>query len=381
MFVPIKAVDMSLSRFTGILYLLTIIPELKSFIRTDRIGNILLPAWIFFGFLTVVSLLNINEISKEYFNMVVFQNTLFFWFLINHERKDYMIIEKGMFCFVLGSILLVVLFFAGIGVVYEKGNRLSMFGDNQNSIGIKMVVSSIVLFITVTQNRLNLGRYRYLLLLIIPFMLIFIRETGSRLSIITFILAFMTGTILYKTKNNLVKIGILIGGAMALILIGFLLIQSDTLVNRMESTSNLGDLGERDLIWKTIFPIIQENPIVGIGNTGYEFQTNLIWGRYVSPHNVILELLCLTGLIGLTLYFTFMFQVIRRGYEPYKRYGLLLPVLLIIPILGMLLSSHMLESKIAWCIFAYIVSSSAIAIKSLRNHRNKIFLSENPLCN
>jgi len=371
MFVPLNAVGLSLSRFTGILYLLTIIPELESFVRTDRIGTTLLPVWVYFGFLTIMSISNINEISKDYFNMVVFQNILFFWFLINHERKDYMIIERGMFCFALGSILLLLLFFAGIGVDYEKGNRLSMFGDNQNSLGIKMTVSSIILFVTVAQNRLNFGSVRYLLLLIIPFMLIFIRETGSRLSIIAFVLAFIAGAILYKAKNYLVKIGILFGSVISLIFIGILLFQSETMINRLENTSKSGDLGERDLIWKTIYPIIQENPITGIGSTGYEFQTNLIWGRYVSPHNVVLEILCLTGLIGLTLYLAFMLQVFEQGYQSYKRNGWLLPVLLIIPIMGMLLSSHMLESKIAWCIFAYIVSSSAIAIKSLKNPQNK----------
>ena len=371
----------SIAKLSAIIYFITIAPQLPQFIRIDNLLSVLSPIWIFIGFLTFMSMINNNELSSGFIYSPLILNMIIFWMLINHERKDYLIIEKGMFCFALGSILLVLLFFAGIGVNYETGNRLSMFGDNQNSIGIKMAVSAIILLLMVTQNRLNMGRFRYIFLLIIPFMLIFIRETGSRQSILAFILAFLTGTVFYKTQTKMIKVGILIGSVLVLISIGILLMQNNTLIERFQSTSNSGDLGERDYIWRSIFPIIQGNPIIGVGKTGYEMQTTIMWGRYESPHNVILEILCYTGIIGLSLYLAFIFQVFKRGYQSYKKDGWLLPMLLIIPIMGQLLGGHILESKLGWSIYAYIISSSAIAIKSLNNHPKKQLLSEDPLCN
>jgi len=239
-----------------------------------------------------------------------------------------------------------------------------MFGDNQNALGLKMVVSSIIILTTVIQNRLNLGWYRYLFLFAIPLMLIFIGETGSRVSALAFLLAFVTAVILFKTKNNLNKIISIISGSIILILMGFLLIQSGKLLDRLKDTSSTGDLGERDIIWRTITPIITKNPIVGVGETGYDFLTTEFFGNVISPHNVILEVLCYTGLIGLFLYLTFIIRVFMRGYKSYKSNDWLLPLLLMAPIMGSLLSGQILDDKTGWVIFAYIISTSAIKYQS-----------------
>lgn len=349
----------SIAKFTALIYFITIIPQIPQFLRIDNLKTVLFPLWIFFGFLTFMSIININELFSDFIFAPFLLNIIIFWILINHERKDYLIIEKGLLWFVLGTVVLVLLFFAGIGVEYEEG-RLSMFGDNQNTLGIKVTVSSIILIVSVIQNRLNLGWYRYLFLIIIPFMLIFIAETGSRQSVIAFVLAFLMGAVLYKAKTNLSKISILVGSLICLIFIGILLMQSEIMIQRLENTSNSGDLGSRDLIWKTIFPIIKENPIVGIGKTGYDFQSFVIFGRFQKPHNVFLEILCYTGIIGLFIYLTFTFQVMKISYLTYKKNGMLLSLLFISPILGMFISGHILGTKICWLIFAYMVSSSAI---------------------
>jgi len=360
---PIGSGETSIAKMTALIYFLSIVPQFPQFIRTDCLGSILLPIWIFFGLLTTMSLININPLFTEFFNRTIFLNIILFWILINHERKDYMIIEKGLISYAFGSFVLSLLFFAGIGITYTQG-RLSMFGDNQNALGLKMVVSSIIILTTVIQNRLNLGWYRYLFLFAIPLMLIFIGETGSRVSALAFLLAFVTAVILFKTKNNLNKIISIISGSIILILMGFLLIQSGKLLDRLKDTSSTGDLGERDIIWRTITPIITKNPIVGVGETGYDFLTTEFFGNVISPHNVILEVLCYTGLIGLFLYLTFIIRVFMRGYKSYKSNDWLLPLLLMAPIMGSLLSGQILDDKTGWVIFAYIISTSAIKYQS-----------------
>jgi O-antigen ligase len=350
----------SIAKLTAIIYFITIVPEITEFIRIDGLKSVIFPLWIFFGFLTFMSMININELFSNFFWTPIFLNIAVFWLLINHVRKDYMVIEKAMLWYVLGSVVLVLLYFAGIGVEYV-GGRLSMFGDNQNALGVKMTVSLIILLISVTQNRLNIGWYRYFFLFMIPFMVIFIRETGSRVSVISLVSAFLVGTLLYKTKSKFVKIGIVIGSTIVLILIAVLLMQSDILVDRMDSTVTSGNLSSRDQIWNAILPIIKGNPITGIGKTGYDFQFTLIWGKAESPHNVILEILCYTGIIGLFIYLTFLFQVSKIGYQTYNKYGRLLPLLLFIPMMGLLFTGQILEVKIGWIIFAYIVSNSAIS--------------------
>ena len=359
MWVPLESSELSFAKITAMIYFLSILPQLPQFIRTENVKSVLLPALFFFALLTSISIYNINEQFSEFFDMPIFLNIIIFGLLINHGRKDYMIIEKGMLFYLLGSVVLLMFFFAGIGVRYI-GGRVSMFGDNQNQLGLKMAISSIILLLAVIQNRLKIGWYRYLFFIPLPFMLYFIGKTGSRSATIAIVLAIVSGVILYKTKTSINKVMVVLFGSIFVILMGVLLMQNETLTSRLKATSESGDLGERDKIWKAASAIIMENPIIGVGKTGYANEFTEIWGAVESPHNVIIEVLCYTGIIGLFIYFIFLYQVFSRAYNTYQLNGWLLPLLLIIPVMGHILSGQILESKSGWVILAYMVSSTAI---------------------
>lgn len=368
----------SVSKFTGWIYLLTIIPQINNFIKTDRIKAFLLPICSFFVLLTLVSLININPVSYSFFEFSIFQNIFLFLFLLNHERKEPSVLEKGMLAFALGSVALALLFYAGIGIEYE-GGRVRIFGDNSNGIGLRMSISVTILFLAIVQNRLKLGKARYLFLLPIPVMLLLLVETGSRVAFISFALIFVAGVSLFKTKKIWGKISIFSIGSLALIYSWLFLVLPEIVGQRLLLTYEERDLAGRDVIWQELFPLIKDNPIVGVGITGYSYFTKLSLGTLVSPHNVILEVLCYTGIIGLVAYLLFIFRVFDKGYKKYKKDGLLLPLLLISPVVGMILSGQILVSKIGYVIFAYIVASSAFipkpetldSVPALNTYRNR----------
>jgi len=355
----------SVSKLTGFIYLLTIIPNISNYSKTNIIKPFLLPIWFFFGLLTFVSIINVNNMHYDFFDLTIFQNIFLFWFLINHERKERLVLEKGMLSFALGSVALALLLFAGIGIEYEDG-RVRIFGDNSNIIGLRMSISMAILILATAQNRLKLGKARFLLLLPIPIMLRLLAETGSRVAFISFALVFLTAVVLFKTKRILVKISVFSVGSIALIYSWIFMVKSETLVQRLLQSYNEGDLAGRDLIWQGLFPLIESNPILGVGKTGYDNFTKITFGSLSSPHNVILEVLCYTGIIGLIIYLYFLFRVFNKGYKNYKTEGLLLPLLLISPVFGMLFSGQILGIKIGWVIFAYIVGSSVF-----KQHQNQ----------
>jgi O-antigen ligase len=136
------------------------------------------------------------------------------------------------------------------------------------------------------------------------------------------------------------------------------------MANRLLIIYERGDLGGRDVIWQELYPLIGGNPVLGVGETGYAYFAQTTFGRYTSPHNVILEVLCFTGIIGLIIYSLFLFRVFNKGYQHYKTEGLLLPLLLISPVIGMLITGHIIGVKIGWIIFSYIVGSSVFKQKS-----------------
>ena len=282
-----------------------------------------------------------------------------FWFLIIHERKDPFVLEKGMLSFAFGSVVLALLFYAGIGIEYED-DRVKIFGDNENLIGLRMSISMAILAVTIVQNRLNFGKLRYLLLIPIPIMLQLMVETGSRVAFISFALVFVTGIVLFRTKKIIGKILVLTAGTITSIILWIQMIQSSTLIQRLLFIFEKRELGGRQLIWEELLPLIESNPIFGVGKTGYYYFSQINFGLPTSPHNVVLEVLCYTGIVGSIIYLNFLYLILKKGYQKYKREGLLLPLLLLLPVLGMLVSGQILEVKMGWVIFAYIVGGSVL---------------------
>jgi O-antigen ligase len=169
---------------------------------------------------------------------------------------------------------------------------------------------------------------------------------------------------LYKTNTKWKKAVVFMVGAFLLIFILAVFIRQEEITQRLIRTIQEGDLAERDIVWSSVLPVWLDNPIFGIGTTGYEYFTYSTAGRYISPHNVILEVLCLTGIVGLIFYLIFLIRIIGISYQTYIHNKLLLPVLLLVPVFGLLMSAQLLDVKIGWVIFAYIVANSIYLSKS-----------------
>jgi O-antigen ligase len=155
-----------------------------------------------------------------------------------------------------------------------------------------------------------------------------------------------------------------------------MILESELLRFRLLQSAE-GNLSGRDKIWSHLVPLIKENFLFGVGQTGYNYHSIITWGIVRSPHNVILEVICLTGFVGLIIYLLFLFNVFKRGFQAYEHQGLLLPILFGIPVAGLLLSGQILGQKIGWMIFAYIIGSTVIKLPQLSiNIKNA-----HPLCN
>ena len=202
-------------------------------------------------------------------------------------------------------------------------------------------------------------------------MLTLMAESGSRVAFLSFILAFIAGGFLFQTKKVWAKILVLGIGALAFLAVWQFLMQIEVLNTRLLMSIEERDLSERDIIWQRLLPLIKSNPLFGVGKTGYADFTQIIFGQFTSPHNVFIEVLCLTGITGLFIYLVFLYRIFKGSYLLYKAESLLLPLLLIIPVLGLLLSGQILFVKIGWVIFAYI-SGSSITNKTESAHNPQI---------
>lgn len=350
----------STSKFVSILYLISISFDIKNFIISKGIKKFYLPWIVFFLYLTLISILNIGFYTEidHIFDSTLLLNILFFIFLVNHERKSPGVLLKGFLSFVFGAILLGILYYYNIGVEYNYG-RMTMFGDNQNKIATRIAVSIIFIFYFTTTKRVIKRKIKYLLLLPLPLLLQLLFETASRVSFLSIVLAILIGVILNKELKLKRKI-IVIGSLVAFIMyFGPTLYQkSELLVDRLTDIEEKGVTSSRDMVWQNALDIIGSNPIFGVGKSGYIEKSILISGRNMSPHNVVLEVWALTGLIGLFLFLLFLFRIFKTSYLSFKFDKFMLPFLLLIPILGQIITGQVLGHKLYWAIFALCVAST-----------------------
>ncbi|MGN6802246.1 MAG: hypothetical protein ACTHJN_10085 [Ginsengibacter sp.] len=254
----------SISKLVGFFYFFSIINELPEFFTIASFKKYAVPLLAFFLYLCIVNFVNINSISSVFIDFSILQDIILFIFLVNHERKDPGILQKGLVSFAFGAVVLSFCFKIGIGVSLEDG-RVTLFGDNQNVIGIKEAIGCIVLLLTIIQNPLKLKRWRFLLLLFVPMMLLLMAQTGSRVSFFSFGMMFIVGLILFQTKRIFIKSFILIIG----LLIGFIIWQylsrSSILYERLQMTEHKHDIGGRDRVWDVVVPFLEEILFLGKG--------------------------------------------------------------------------------------------------------------------
>jgi O-antigen ligase len=346
--------SLSISKLTGFLYFIMIFPSLNSFLTRNEAKPVLRVIWIFFGLLTLVNMFNVNILFNNFIEFTILQNIILFWILLNHGTYESQLLEKGMLSFAIGSVFLAGFFYFGIGIGFGEDGSVKIFGDNQNTIGLRMCISIFVLLLAVIQNNLHLGKIRLLFILPIPIMLLLMAQSGSRVSTVSFMLSFILGILLLKTRSRYLKIIVIAFALIVFIIIWKFLMNTELLRERLILTIQERNLSGRDIIWRQIIPLIKSSPFFGVGNIGYNSYAHNVFGYVRSPHNVILEVLCYTGIVGLVLYSSFLLLIWKKSLQIYRIEKTLLPILLLVPIIGMLATGQLLNVKIGWVIFAYI---------------------------
>ena len=71
-------------------------------------------------------------------------------------------------------------------------------------------------------------------------------------------------------------------------------------------------------IWKTALEEFKKNPVLGSG-IGISYHDNAMNIDYVHPHNIILELLAETGLVGFSVFAIFFGLIFKRAFLIYRQ--------------------------------------------------------------
>jgi O-antigen ligase len=300
--------------------------------------------------------MNKSSVYPIFFNVPMFLDMLILLTVLNHAKIEPQLLLKCLYVFAFGSIVLTIMYLLGIQTGFGLQNRVTIFGNNQNEVGLKLCISILILISIIQENRLKFGKFRFLFYAVIPFMFMFLIGTASRVAFISLFFGVIIFYLLHKQFFAPKKIFIILLLTITLFPVLYVYLNKSLLTERLGDFITKGDLSSRDVVWSSILKIIPQNFLWGQGETGCLRSITLLLGYPSSPHSVILEILCYTGIIGLILFLIFFVRIIiciKRSFQEDKEF---LPLILIFPVLGMILSGQILGAKIVWVLFAYMIS-------------------------
>jgi O-antigen ligase len=335
----------------------------KSFILLKNDLKYLFPLFAYFIILTTISIYNIVAPFNDFFDFPFFLNILVFYLLTRYSNVYPNILLKGLLVFSISTFVLSLLYFLGIGITDSLeglDGRSTVFGMNQNFLGLSLCISIFTIISIVMENKLELGKRRFVLLSLLPFMFVFLISTGSRVAFISLILGLFLFIYFNKSYSSVKKSTIIVASLLVFLLFSLVFLKNSLVVERLSNSVNEGDLSSRDLIWINLYNIIKNNYVFGIGKTGYAMvmNNNSLFEGVPSPHNVLIEVLCYTGIVGLIVFIFFIYRILCIAYQKNKLNTEILPLVLFIPVLGMILSDQIFDQKIAWILFAYLASNT-----------------------
>ena len=353
----------SITKFVGYLFFLFALRDIKRFFAFKWLAPFLLPVFFFILLLTLISLFYQSTYSQNVsiFDYQTFQCIIMFWIICNYLRNNPKIIYNTLFFYLLGAITSGCLFYFGIGISINSG-RLSIFGDNPNAIGIRMSISILILLSLVFENHIITKKKPYGLLASLPLLLPVLVASGSRTALASFAIGLIAFIIFIKMRTWF-KIYFLVFSISSVFILFLYFAESDLIKSRVQSSLEQKDTAGRIEIWDTVLPIFYNSPILGVGLTGYAEVVVPVYGETTSPHNVYIEVLCYTGIVGFFVFLLFLFRIGKQSINNYRVNNLILTTTLLLMILIVFIAGHGLFDKTFWYIYAVTVASGTISSK------------------
>jgi len=325
------------------------------------------------------------EMAQEV--LLFIQAIIFFWACINLLRHD-RIARAALWSFVIACTVRAALPFIGVGrtgeTVWTGGERITAFGQNANWSAKLLAMGVILLVGLMYVHPRAPKKLRWLGIAAIAGMGVAIVDTGSRgglLALAIALLAFAFGpgsgrsawTIVRNAFIGVASIAFLVGASM----------RSELMRNRFEDTAETGTMAGREVLWPTLWGMFLEKPWTGWGtvNNQFELADRISEQEHLKrdSHNLVLEVLTTTGIVGAVPFFIAMALIVRAGWR--ARLGLhgVTPIALLVLHGVGAMSGNPITVKLFWLTLAYAVAAAVPIVRESRAPATTPLRSSPPL--
>lgn len=351
-------IDYLITKITISLYIIVSFIRFSGFKSIKEYNKYTIPLILIFIIGNISGYYNQHPGFEDYFVLTEFLNLLTFIFILLHHKKDNHAIIKGLNGFIFGGIVLLIFFLLGIETNNSLDGRFTMFGTNANQLSVDIAVVSLLILSKLIYKKNSSYSLKLFFLIILPFFVLFLASTGSRTGVISFFIGCSLMIFFKKSKNLSIKIFKLILGILTSFFLYKYFTEGNIIGARLtDSIENL-DLSGRDVYWEKILNFFDFNLIFGIGINGYKYQSDLIFGLFVSPHNVFIQTFVTGGIVSVIILIFYFFMITKKSFNIYKNSSNPLCLILLVPIILLAFTGQVFASKIAFGIFALIIIDS-----------------------
>ena len=243
--------------------------------------------------------------------------------------------------------------------VWTGGERVSALGQNANSAAM-ILAAGLVALIGLAYGHRHKSRVGLLLTTAIGALIGFaVLETGSRGGLLALlggvlVFALAADTVRIRLRNGLiasVAISLLIFGAMHL----------PVMKNRWEDSMKTGNMAGREQLYPALWTMFLEKPVLGWGPVTNTYELSSRIGERERPlraaHNIVLELLTATGVIGTLPFLMGAWLCARHAWRARGGDHGVLPLALFCSVLLSNMSGDWIASKLIWLVLAFAFAS------------------------
>jgi O-antigen ligase len=243
--------------------------------------------------------------------------------------------------------------------VWTGGERVSALGQNANSAAM-ILAAGLVALIGLTFIRRSRSRLRFFITGILGALLGFaVLETGSRGGLVSLlggmlVFALAAGSLRLRLRNGAIAV-------LAISLLTFATLRLPVMKNRLEDSMRTGNMAGRELLYPALWTMFLERPILGWGPVTNTYELAQRIGERERPHraahNIVLELLTATGLVGAIPFLVGAWLCVREAWQARRGEHGVLPLALFAALLIANMSGDWIAGKLVWLVLGYALAS------------------------
>jgi O-antigen ligase len=358
---PGRSIPLEIPTFTGAVFLLTTLFHPRA--CYSRVP----PAVLWFAAYLAVFLVAMavgGEYTSEAISefVVVLQGVLVL-LAAGSLMQDEKIAKRAMIVLAAACTVRAALPFLGFAktadTVWTGGERVSALGQNANSAAM-ILAAGLVALIGLTLVRRSRGRARFVVAGLVGALLgLAVLETGSRGGLASLLGGVLVFALAADTARTRLRNGVI--AALAVSLLAFGALQLPVMKNRLVDSALTGNMAGREQLYPALWAMFLEKPVLGWGPVTNTYELAQRIGERERPHraahNIVLELLTATGLVGTAPFLMGAWLCLRGAWQARRGGHGVLPLALFASLLIANMSGDWIASKLVWLVLAYALAS------------------------